>query len=57
MGSTALLALNPLQSMACSLIPTETAGPYPGDGTNGNGINALTQSGIVRSDIRSCPRA
>jgi len=39
--------------MACSLIPSETAGPYPGDGTNGNGINALTQSGIVRADIRS----
>lgn len=29
----------------------ETAGPYPGDGSNGP--NALTQSGIVRSDIRS----
>jgi protocatechuate 3,4-dioxygenase beta subunit len=35
----------------CSTIPTETAGPYPGDGTNG--ANALTLSGIVRSDIRS----
>jgi protocatechuate 3,4-dioxygenase beta subunit len=32
-------------------IPTETAGPYPGDGSNG--ANALTRSGIVRSDIRS----
>jgi protocatechuate 3,4-dioxygenase beta subunit len=32
-------------------IPEETAGPYPGDGTNGP--NALNQSGIVRSDIRS----
>ncbi len=32
-------------------IPDETAGPYPGDGSNGP--NALTQSGIVRSDIRS----
>ena len=31
-------------------IPEETAGPYPGDGTNGP--NALTQSGVVRSDIR-----
>jgi protocatechuate 3,4-dioxygenase beta subunit len=30
-------------------IPEETAGPYPGDGSNGP--NALTQSGIVRSDI------
>ncbi|HEY7486148.1 MAG TPA: hypothetical protein VH912_16915 [Streptosporangiaceae bacterium] len=32
-------------------IPDETAGPYPGDGSNGP--NILTQSGIVRSDIRS----
>ena len=31
--------------------PEETAGPYPGDGSNG--ANVLTQSGIVRSDIRS----
>jgi protocatechuate 3,4-dioxygenase beta subunit len=34
----------------CSTIPQETAGPYPGDGTNGP--NVLTQSGVVRSDIR-----
>ncbi|WP_309112146.1 intradiol ring-cleavage dioxygenase [Saccharothrix sp.] len=32
-------------------IPQETAGPYPGDGSNGP--NVLTQSGIVRSDIRT----
>jgi protocatechuate 3,4-dioxygenase beta subunit len=32
-------------------IPTETAGPYPGDGSNG--ANVLTQSGIVRRDITS----
>jgi protocatechuate 3,4-dioxygenase beta subunit len=36
-------------SDACSVIPEETAGPYPGDGTNGK--NALTLSGIVRSDL------
>jgi protocatechuate 3,4-dioxygenase beta subunit len=30
-------------------IPEETAGPYPGDGSNGP--NVLTESGIVRSDI------
>jgi protocatechuate 3,4-dioxygenase beta subunit len=30
-------------------IPEETAGPYPGDGSNGP--NVLAQSGIVRSDI------
>jgi protocatechuate 3,4-dioxygenase beta subunit len=32
-------------------IPEETAGPFPGDGSNG--VNVLTRSGIVRSDIRS----
>jgi len=32
-------------------IPEETAGPYPGDGSNG--VNVLTESGIVRSDITS----
>jgi hypothetical protein len=32
-------------------IPEETAGPYPGDGSNGPDV--LSQSGIVRSDIRS----
>ena len=40
----------------CSVIPEETGGPYPGDGTNSNGsgvANALTLSGIVRSDIRT----
>ena len=30
-------------------IPEETAGPYPGDGSNG--VNVLTESGIVRGDI------
>ena len=32
-------------------IPEETAGPYPGDGSNG--VNVLSESGIVRSDITS----
>jgi protocatechuate 3,4-dioxygenase beta subunit len=30
-------------------IPDETAGPFPGDGSNGP--NALTESGVVRRDI------
>jgi protocatechuate 3,4-dioxygenase beta subunit len=39
---------------SCSdVIPPETAGPYPGDGTNANGTNALTLQGIQRSDIRA----
>jgi protocatechuate 3,4-dioxygenase beta subunit len=32
-------------------IPDETAGPYPGDGSNGPDV--LTEDGVVRSDIRS----
>jgi protocatechuate 3,4-dioxygenase beta subunit len=41
---------------SCSVIPSETSGPYPGDGTNSNSsgtVNVLTMSGIVRSDITS----
>ncbi len=40
----------------CIVDPTETAGPYPADGTNtsnGTTSNVLTASGVVRSDIRS----
>ncbi|GAA0663020.1 protocatechuate 3,4-dioxygenase beta subunit [Sphingomonas insulae] len=40
----------------CLVDPSETNGPYPADGTNtasGSTSNALTASGIVRSDIRS----
>jgi protocatechuate 3,4-dioxygenase beta subunit len=33
-----------------AVVPTETAGPYPGDGSNG--VNVLDDSGIVRHDIR-----
>lgn len=35
----------------CAVIPDETAGPFPGNGSNGK--NVLVESGIVRSDIRS----
>jgi protocatechuate 3,4-dioxygenase beta subunit len=40
---------------SCVLNATETNGPYPGDGTNtlnGAAVNALTQTGVMRSDIR-----
>lgn len=37
-------------STSCSTIPEETAGPYPGDGSNGPDI--LTKDGVVRRDIR-----
>ncbi|WP_327696138.1 intradiol ring-cleavage dioxygenase [Streptomyces sp. NBC_00459] len=38
-------------SAECATIPNETAGPYPGDGSNG--VNVLKESGVVRSDITS----
>jgi protocatechuate 3,4-dioxygenase beta subunit len=43
-------------STSCSVVPEETAGPYPGDGSNssnGGIANALALSGIVRSDFRA----
>jgi protocatechuate 3,4-dioxygenase beta subunit len=46
-GSTTTTA----SSTSSGEIPDETAGPYPGDGSNGP--NVLSESGIVRSDIRS----
>lgn len=41
---------------SCLVDPTETAGPYPADGSNtsnGSTSNVLSASGVVRSDIRS----
>ncbi|PTL72343.1 3,4-dioxygenase subunit beta [Rathayibacter caricis DSM 15933] len=38
-------------STATGEIPNETAGPYPGDGSNG--VDVLENAGVVRSDIRS----
>ena len=56
LGALAAVPLASRAASSCVVIESETAGPYPADGTNGNGhgtINALTQTGIVRSDIRS----
>jgi protocatechuate 3,4-dioxygenase beta subunit len=36
---------------SCATIPEETAGPFPGDGSNGP--NVLADSGVVRTDIRA----
>jgi protocatechuate 3,4-dioxygenase beta subunit len=44
-GATAARAATPT-----AVVPTETAGPYPGDGSNGPDV--LDDSGIVRHDIR-----
>jgi protocatechuate 3,4-dioxygenase beta subunit len=38
-------------SAECATIPEETAGPYPGDGSNG--VDVLKESGVIRSDITS----
>ncbi len=54
--TTSATATTSSTTTSCSVIPSETAGPYPGDGTNSNGsgiVNALALSGIVRSDIRT----
>lgn len=43
-------------SSSCTVPSSETNGPYPADGTNtSSGVtsNALTATGVVRSDIRS----
>ncbi|MGV9449890.1 dioxygenase family protein [Streptomyces sp. NPDC003635] len=36
-------------SAECAPVPEETAGPFPGDGSNG--VNVLERSGVVRGDI------
>jgi protocatechuate 3,4-dioxygenase beta subunit len=50
-GSTSSSASSSSAASSAGEIPDETAGPYPGDGSNGPDV--LEQSGIVRSDIRS----
>lgn len=42
-------------STSCTTIPSETAGPYPADGSlaSSQRLNALTLDGIVRQDIRT----
>jgi protocatechuate 3,4-dioxygenase beta subunit len=59
-GAAALIVSQPSLAMAadalCVADPQETGGPYPGDGSNnapGSTSNILTESGVVRSDIRS----
>ena len=38
-------------TIAAGEIPEETAGPYPGDGSNGPDV--LEEAGVVRNDLRS----
>ncbi len=54
-GVTAASAL-PASALECIALPWETAGPYPADGSNvknGQTVNALTQEGVIRQDIRT----
>ncbi|MEX5636396.1 intradiol ring-cleavage dioxygenase [Parafrankia sp. FMc2] len=50
-GAAASASAGTAAGTAAGEIPEETAGPYPGDGSNGPDV--LEQSGVVRSDIRS----
>ena len=50
-GSSAAATSAATAATSCAVIPEETAGPFPGDGSNGP--NMLAQSGVVRKDIRS----
>jgi protocatechuate 3,4-dioxygenase beta subunit len=52
-GATSTTAATSSSAAAAGVatIPEETAGPFPGDGSNGP--NVLSESGIVRRDIRS----
>jgi protocatechuate 3,4-dioxygenase beta subunit len=50
-AATSAAATSGTSSGDVEVIPEETAGPFPADGSNGP--NVLTESGVVRSDIRS----
>ncbi|MCU1398111.1 MAG: intradiol ring-cleavage dioxygenase [Acidimicrobiales bacterium] len=52
-AATAATAATPATAatIVMTAVPEETAGPYPGDGSNG--VQVLTESGIVRSNIRT----
>jgi len=50
-GSSATASASAAAAASCTVIPEETAGPFPGDGSNGPDL--LSQSGAVRQDITS----
>lgn len=58
MGGMGLVGLagGPAAALECVALPWETAGPYPADGSNvknGQVVNALTQQGVIRQDLRT----
>jgi protocatechuate 3,4-dioxygenase beta subunit len=48
-ASSAAATADARSAASCAVIPEETAGPFPADGSNGPDV--LNQSGVVRSDI------
>lgn len=55
-GGESTISAKAADGAVCVKDPTETAGPFPGDGTNakaGQTVNVLTQSGVMREDIRT----
>ncbi len=55
-GAGAIAAAGPAAALDCVALPWETAGPFPGDGTNsrdGRIVNVLTQEGVIRQDLRA----
>jgi len=50
-ATTTTTTTTPASGATCARVPEETAGPFPGDGSNGPSV--LTSSGVVRRDIRS----
>lgn len=48
-GTTLTTAATGTTAATSERVPSETAGPFPADGTNGP--NVLTESGVVKSDI------
>lgn len=55
-GLALAAAAGPALAEVCTALAWETAGPYPGDGSNvkdGQTVNALTQDGVIRSDLRT----
>ncbi|NGO13633.1 intradiol ring-cleavage dioxygenase [Streptomyces sp. HC44] len=50
-SSSSAAASSGTSDASCETIPGETAGPFPGDGSNG--VNVLKESGVVREDITS----
>jgi protocatechuate 3,4-dioxygenase beta subunit len=50
LASSSATAAAVASGASCAVIPEETAGPFPGDGSNGP--NVLSDAAVVRQDIR-----